>query len=522
MRERGDGILRISDRREIIQVGAALCKRADRFLAEAPDQVEAVKRLFTLRLAHVPRHGEPVKARWERDAQDGCTEPVDAEWALVQRLSGPDWRLLVTGEKHGRATAEIAHEILLKTWLTLKCWLEDQREFLVWRGELEARRKEYDEAGKEGPRRQRQALLMGLPLDTAKKWLAARRGDIERTDRTFIEASVRADRAAARNRAWLQRAVWILLLCVIGGLLAQMYEGQLRAQWYWTTAFLGRVYSDKALRSLRPGDRFGECVDTPSDDQHRYRIRRYCPDMVVVGPGRFMMGEEDKQQHEVTIVGPFAVSRFAVTFDQWDACVAGGGCNKYWPEDAGWGRGTRPVIYVGWQDAQNYVGWLNRMAGTQFYRLLSEAEFEYAARAGSATKYPWGDDIGENNASCNGCESEWDGKQSAPGGSFAANAFGLFDMQGNVWQWVEDCWHENYEGAPKSGAAWQTACTDGRRRVVRGGSVFDNPEDLRSANREQLAIDIRYAHLSFRVGRTLALQGRSPWSSDQPNPPLRP
>jgi formylglycine-generating enzyme required for sulfatase activity len=499
MRERDDGILRVSDRREIIQVGATLSKRADRFLAEAPGQIEAVKGLFTLRLAHVPRQGEPVKARWERDVPGGPAQPVDAEWALVEQLAGPDWRLIVTGEKDGRATAEVAHEILLKTWSTLKRWLEDQREFLVWRGELEVRRKEYDEAGKEGPRRQRQALLMGLPLDTARKWLAARRSDIERPDRAFIEASARADRAAARTRAWLQRAVGVLLLCVIGGLLARMHESELRAQWYWATAFLGRGTTDAALRSLRPGDRFAECVDTSSDD----RIRRYCPDMIVVPPGKFRMGESE-QQHEVIIAAPFAVSRFAVTFDQWDACVAGGGCDNYRPGDAGWGRGTRPVINVSWQDAQNYVDWLNRMAGTNSYRLLSEAEFEYAARAGSPAKYPWGDDIGENNANCYGCKSEWDGKQTAPVGSFAANAFGLFDMHGNVWQWVEDCWHKDYKGAPKDGASW-TCSPDNGRRVMRGGSWYvNNPNDVRSAIRGWDRSVNRDSYSGFRVGRTLS------------------
>jgi formylglycine-generating enzyme required for sulfatase activity len=385
----------------------------------------------------------------------------------------------------------------------LKRWLEDQREFLVWRGELEVRRKEYDRAGKECPRRQWQALLMGLPLDTARKWLAARRGDIEPADRAFIEASARADRAAARNRAWLQRAVGVLLLCVIGGLLARMYEGELRAQWYWATAFVARGYSDTALRSLRPGDRFADCVDTPSDDQSRHRIHRYCPDMVVVPPDKFKMGEGE-QQHEVTIAGPFAVSQFAVTFDQWDACAAGGGCDIYRPGDTGWGRGTRPVINVSWQDAQNYVDWLNRMAGIKSYRLLSEAEFEYAARATSTSRYPWGDYIGDNNANCHGCESEWDGKQTSPVGSFAANKFGLFDMQGNVWQWVEDCWHNYYEGAPKNGAAWNTACTpDDRRRVVRGGSWYGSPEVLRSAYRIWLTSDSRVMDLGFRVGRTL-------------------
>ena len=232
MRERGDGTLRVSDRREIIQVGAALSRRADQFLATAPDKVDAVKRLFTLRLAHVPRQGEPVRARWERDAKPGTDPAVDAEWALVEQLAGPDWRLLVTGEKDGKATAEVAHEILLKTWPTLKRWLEDERDFLVWRGELEARRKEYDKAGEVGTRQQRQALLMGLPLDTAKKWLAARRGDIEPADQAFIEASVRAERAVARNRQRLQAAVGVLMLGTIAGLLGVIFKDEIGDLWF--------------------------------------------------------------------------------------------------------------------------------------------------------------------------------------------------------------------------------------------------------------------------------------------------
>ena len=148
MRARGDGILRVSDRREIIQVGAALSCRADQFLEKYPDKVDAVKRLFTLRLAHVPRQGEPVRARWERDPRGEEGKATAAEWALVELFAGPDWRLLVTGEKDGKATAEVAHEVLLKTWDKLKRWLEEEREFLVWRGEIDARRKDYEKAGK--------------------------------------------------------------------------------------------------------------------------------------------------------------------------------------------------------------------------------------------------------------------------------------------------------------------------------------------------------------------------------------
>jgi hypothetical protein len=139
-------------------------------------------------------------------------------------LAGPHWRLLVTGERDGKATAEVAHEILLKTWPTLKRWLEEEREFLIWRGELDARQKEYEKAGKEGARRQRQALLMGLPLDTAEKWLAARRSDIDPAARAFIEASARADRAALRNRL---AAVGVLTIASLLGIMFKDEIGDL-------------------------------------------------------------------------------------------------------------------------------------------------------------------------------------------------------------------------------------------------------------------------------------------------------
>ena len=232
------GPLRVSDRSEIIQVGAALSKRADKFLAKHPDKVDAVKRLFTLRLAHVPRQGEPVRARWERDAKQGADPAVDAEWALVERLAGPDWRLIVTGEKDGKASAEVAHEIDGSDLLErngLKRWLEDERDFLIWRGELDARRKEYDRASEAGTRQQRQALLMGLPLDTAKKWLVARRGDIEPAGQAFIEASVRAERAVARNRQRLQAAIAVLMLGTIASLLGIIYKDEISNLWFEQT-----------------------------------------------------------------------------------------------------------------------------------------------------------------------------------------------------------------------------------------------------------------------------------------------
>jgi formylglycine-generating enzyme required for sulfatase activity len=141
--------------------------------------------------------------------------------------------------------------------------------------------------------------------------------------------------------------------------------------------------------------------------------------------------------------------KFEVTFTDWDACVLARGCPQEGrAADAGWGRATRPVIFVSWDDAQQYVAWLSKMTG-KVYRLLTEAEWEYAARAGSPTAYSWGDKIGKNNAVCNSCGSQWDDRQSAPVGSFMPNAFGLYDMHGNVWEWIEDCYHKENSGTPR-------------------------------------------------------------------------
>jgi formylglycine-generating enzyme required for sulfatase activity len=208
---------------------------------------------------------------------------------------------------------------------------------------------------------------------------------------------------------------------------------------------------------------------------------------------------DEAPQHQVTIAR-FAVSKYELTFDEWDTCVANGYCVQR-PKDLDWGRGRHPVIYVSWDDAQQYVAWLSKMTG-KHYRLLTEAEYEYAARAGTQTVYPWGDEIGKNNANCKGCGSQWDNSQTAPVGSFAANGFGLYDMVGNVWEWVEDCYHENYQGAPIDGAAWATE--DCARRTGRGGSWGSNPGSVRSANRLRSTPVYRANSVGFRVARTLA------------------
>ena len=219
-----------------------------------------------------------------------------------------------------------------------------------------------------------------------------------------------------------------------------------------------------ATQDLEPGDTFS--------DELRDGSRG--PEMVVIPAGSFEMGctlgldcfDDQKPAHQVTISEPLAISKFEITFEDY-----GRFADPNDVDDEGWGRGRRPVINVSWSDAKEYVSWLSSQAG-QTYRLLTEAEWEYAARAGSTTQYSWGNDIGRNRANCGGCGSPWDNSKTAPVGFFGANAFGLYDMHGNVWEWAEECWHDSYWGAPSNGDAWLGG--DCSQHVVRGGSWNDD------------------------------------------------
>jgi formylglycine-generating enzyme required for sulfatase activity len=366
------------------------------------------------------------------------------------------------------------------------------------------------------------ALLLRPPLlDQAETWLALRPtgapAPTAGTER-YLAESRRADTdirlaEAKTKRRWrfAQAAIFVLLVGVILGLVGWINQRPIADQWrYWTITWpyaraqvRPYVLTQATERALEQGRSFKECA-------------RDCPEMVVVPAGTFAMGSArpdapaeatELPQHTVTISRPFAVSSRELTFADWDACVAAGGCNGYKPSDEG-GRGERPAINVSWDDAQAYAAWLSQVTG-KTYRLLSEAEYEYAARAGTTTEYFWGNDIGRNNASCNGCGSPWDNKQTAQVGSFPPNKFGLHDMVGNVWEWTEDCYHASYEvdtaqgklDAPTDGSAWTEG--DCRSRVVRGGSYDSNLRQLRSASRAGYFDDNRSSYIGFRVGRTL-------------------
>ena len=258
-----------------------------------------------------------------------------------------------------------------------------------------------------------------------------------------------------------------------------------------------------AARGLQPGASFSDALSSGGRG----------PEMVLIPGGLFRMGCVSGQNcfpsefpvREVTIREAFAVAKHEVTFEQWDACVADGGCGGYRPDDLGWGRGDRPVILVSWDDAQAYVLWLSRQTG-HAYRLLGEAEWEYVARAGSQTAFSWGNNVEQNRANCiepshmpiwSVCADGW--TNTSPVGSFSANAFGVNDMHGNVEEWVEDCWNDSYVSASPDGSARRNG--DCSRRVYRGGSWEEYARFVRSSIRFRGTAESRISSRGFRVAR---------------------
>ena len=252
-----------------------------------------------------------------------------------------------------------------------------------------------------------------------------------------------------------------------------------------------REAEERRKRARKPGDTFRDCPG--------------CPEMVVVPEGSFRMGSPESEKgrdddegpvRQVTIEYRFAVGVYEVTFEEWDACERDSGCGGYWPDDEGWGRGSRPVINVSWEDARAYVDWLSRKTG-EAYRLLSEAEWEYVARAGTTGPYHFGRSLSPSQANYG---DDRGGTVSV--GSYSANGFGLHDVHGNVWEWVEDCWNGSYYGVPSDGSAWTSG--DCSTRVLRGGSWSYDPGGLRAANRGGNDSGDRLNVSGFRVARTLA------------------
>ena len=286
----------------------------------------------------------------------------------------------------------------------------------------------------------------------------------------------------------------------------------------------------KLITSLRNRPAQGEGRPQVRAVGTQFRDCPACPEMVVLPAGRFVMGspaqesgrfDSEGPQHAVSIRA-FALGKYPVTQQEFIAFLAATGyqpapCNRLL--DKTWrspGNGIvfppgqadlprQPAVCVNWNDVQVYIAWLNRTVGEGHYRLPSEAEWEYAARAGTKTARWWGEGLGTGNANCQGCGSAWDNALIAPVGSFNANAFGIYDVLGNTWEWLADCWNENYAGAPADGSAWVTGdCT---RRVMRGGSWSNLPAFIRSAARSRgdaAGGDFDYSsYVGFRLAKSL-------------------
>src|SRR6516164_3484500 len=346
---RGDGKLRLP--RAAVEIGAVLVDRADAFLAAHPNSEDQLRRVFTLRLATVREGEEPTRRRAPRP------EFTDEEWRLVTELADHPNRLLVTATSEvGETYAEVAHEAVFRRWDKLRQWIDAEREFLAWRIGLESARRGWETAPDDA---KTDALLMGVALTQAQSWLAKRRDDLPGADQDFIDQSAQREQKVRARARRAQALVYLLLVGIILGLIGVINEAYLKEQvnWYWTMRPYRvanvdpYVLKPEAERALKPGDRFRECAND-------------CPEMIVIPAGEFMMGspvnkegrlsnedDGDGHQHKVTIARPFAVSKFDVTFADWNACVSVGGCPQ--ASDPGWERGTRrPFTYVGWDDAQ--------------------------------------------------------------------------------------------------------------------------------------------------------------------------
>lgn len=290
----------------------------------------------------------------------------------------------------------------------------------------------------------------------------------------------------------------------------------------------GRAQRAKAQRQGARRRTASRPVQSVEAFRDRLRIGGEGPAMVALPPGRFRMGSPSAEMgrydnegpvHTVTISRPIAMGQYPVTFADYDRYVSAMGAERPTDEDSGfvktlferkterpadegWGRGKRPVINVNWHEAKAYALWLSEQTGKR-YRLPSEAEWEYAARAGTETAYSWGDEIGVNRANGHDSGSEWSHQRTSPVGSFAPNDFGLYDMHGNVWEWGEDYWHRNYEGAPSDGSAWLSGGRD-RSRVVRGGAWYVYPQGLRAAYRDKVGPSIHIVNIGFRLVQDLS------------------
>ncbi len=476
----------------------------------SPDEQRRCQRVFE-RLTQPGEGTEDTKRRARREefrdaaAVDAAAVDAAATDAVIDRLARAR---LITADQ---TAVEVSHEALTRSWSKLRAWIDGRRAAVKIQNALSEAASEWDK-NKRNPA----YLYRGARLLAAEEWAQGEEVAPSALEKAFLDASIAQRDQEAREKAeqqarelrllrWQRGAFAALVVAMVAFGAAWMNRPALVTLWN-RRHFYPYALSASAVAALEPRQTFYEC--DPG------RVPPLCPQMVVIpasSPEGFMMGSEENEDeqpvHPVVIAEPFAVSATEVTFDEWDACVGLGGCRDV--PDSGWGRKDRPVINVNWHDAQAYVKWLSTMTGAP-YRLLSEAEWEYATRAGTTGDFSFDGPISTSIANCDG-RSTYRGSpkgeyraRTVAAGSLPANRWGLHEVHGNVWEWVQDCWHPHYQNAPRDGSAWMNSDqSDCSRAVVRGGSWYLNPVFLRSAIRFHYARVVQSNHLGFRVARTL-------------------
>ena len=378
------------------------------------------------------------------------------------RLLLKDKRVIAEGQE--AVVLEVTHEALIRHWPLLKGWVDANRELLAWQHQLRAKIHEWNR-NKQNP----DLLLHGLPLRDALERVTRVPKSFSQEERGFVTASHRYSQRRS-------------LVASVGlGMVALVMAGTI---WLWQKDYSIEQAGLK-VTSLVIG------------------IQKE-PDMVPIMGGTFQQGDGEgageswrKPLHAVTLKS-FELGKYEVTFDEYDRFAIATG--RRLPEDQGWGRGQRPVIDVSWQEARDYAEWLSKQTGKP-YRLPSESEWEYAARGG-ARQEAWAGTSQESQLGQYAVFFGNSGGHTAEVGSKQPNSFGLYDLSGNVWEWVEDCEHATYEGAPENGSAWrQEHEGDCLRHVVRGGSWGYKSESLRVSDRGRGVVDLRNARVGFRLAK---------------------
>jgi len=463
-RYNSDGRLTLEEYRDRLGgLQGSLARAAEAIFAE---RTLSVDEELHLRKAFLSMVRIDEEGRYVRKPAPWTELPEDVHDLLERFVQA---RLLVARSEGAERILEVAHEALFRSWDRLVAWLNADREFLLWRQRLrrdidEWERNEHDES----------MLLRGPVLAEAERWLQHKK-NLTDEECHFIRQSAKAQ----LRRKTLAAGTVMLSLLSLGFV------------WWFTHNQLSLHMLVWLLRAP-----FGY---TPE------------PQMVDVRPGSFLMGSpesdgkaeaSEKPQHRVVVHKPFRIGKFEVTFDEYDFFVHLTG--RRLPDHNGWGRGRQPVINVTWDDAQAYAAWLRERTGRR-YRLTTEAEWEYTARAGTTTVYWWRDELpATRHANCADCGNEWSNKRAAPVGAFLENPWGLHDTAGNVGEWVQDCMHENYQGAPSAGnSAWEDANGNCLMRMLRGGSWNNGAWFARSAFRIWYVPDYQSASIGFRLAQDL-------------------